>query len=178
MAKLKACHKIADFSEAKKDLELKEAKKECLIEIIDVLDEPEAAEYIVKERVLEAAMQMISANLFRTFANKSKFFINLNLSAISSQTNMQTFDKIDNKKASSVDPDEDEPHLEEAWPHLQLVYELLLKFILTTHLRHDIITKHISNNFINCFLELFDSEDPRERDYLKTILHRIYGKFM
>jgi hypothetical protein len=24
-------------------------------------------------------------------------------------------------------------------------------------------------------LELFDSEDPRERDYLKTILHRIYG---
>jgi len=22
------------------------------------------------------------------------------------------------------------------------------------------------------------SEDPRERDYLKTILHRIYGKFM
>merc|ERR1712186_139883 len=26
--------------------------------------------------------------------------------------------------------------------------------------------------------ELFDSEDPRERDYLKTILHRIYGKFM
>jgi serine/threonine-protein phosphatase 2A regulatory subunit B' len=27
-------------------------------------------------------------------------------------------------------------------------------------------------------VELFDSEDPRERDYLKTILHRIYGKFM
>jgi serine/threonine-protein phosphatase 2A regulatory subunit B' len=27
-------------------------------------------------------------------------------------------------------------------------------------------------------LELFDSEDPRERDYLKTIMHRIYGRFM
>ena len=25
---------------------------------------------------------------------------------------------IANKKTSSVDPDEDEPHLEEAWPHL------------------------------------------------------------
>lgn len=72
LAKLKACHRIADFSEAKKDIELKEQKKECLIEIIDVLDEPEAAEYIVKERVLESAMQMISANLFRTFSNKSK----------------------------------------------------------------------------------------------------------
>ena len=61
---------------------------------------------------------------------------------------------------------------------MQLVYELLLKFILTPHLRHDVIVKHISANFITCFLELFDSEDPRERDYLKTILHRIYGKFM
>lgn len=27
-------------------------------------------------------------------------------------------------------------------------------------------------------LELFDSEDPRERDFQKTILHRIYGKFL
>ncbi|XP_051876532.1 protein phosphatase 2, regulatory subunit B', epsilon isoform X3 [Pristis pectinata] len=27
-------------------------------------------------------------------------------------------------------------------------------------------------------LELFNSEDPRERDYLKTVLHRIYGKFL
>ena len=27
-------------------------------------------------------------------------------------------------------------------------------------------------------IELFDSEDPRERDYLKTTLHRIYGKFL
>ena len=61
---------------------------------------------------------------------------------------------IDNKKSSSVDPDEDEPHLEEAWPHLQLVYELLLKFILTVHLKNDILAGYISNNFINCFLEL------------------------
>ena len=31
-----------------------------------------------------------------------------------------------------------------------------------------------------CFqlLDLFDSEDPRERDFLKTVLHRIYGKFL
>ena len=27
-------------------------------------------------------------------------------------------------------------------------------------------------------LDLFDSEDPRERDYLKTLLHRIYGKMV
>ena len=72
LAKLKACHKIADFSDSKKDQDLKEQKKECLIEIIDVLDETDAIDHIIKERVLEAAMQMISVNLFRTFANKSK----------------------------------------------------------------------------------------------------------
>ena len=39
---------------------------------------------------------------------------------------------IANKKTAGVEADEDEPHLEEAWPHLQLVYELLLKFLMTT----------------------------------------------
>ena len=33
-------------------------------------------------------------------------------------------------------------------------------------------------DFVSQLLELFDSEDPRERDFLKTILHRIYGKFL
>lgn len=33
-------------------------------------------------------------------------------------------------------------------------------------------------SFVLRILELFDSEDHRERDYLKTILHRIYAKFM
>lgn len=37
---------------------------------------------------------------------------------------------------------------------------------------------NISKRFISQFIELFDSEDPRERDYLKTILHRVYGKYM
>lgn len=38
--------------------------------------------------------------------------------------------------------------------------------------------KYLNKSFIKSFLELFDSEDPRERDYLKTILHRVFGKFM
>jgi len=33
-------------------------------------------------------------------------------------------------------------------------------------------------NDILQLLDLFDSEDPRERDFLKTVLHRIYGKFL
>jgi len=36
----------------------------------------------------------------------------------------------------------------------------------------------MDQSFVLNILELFDSEDPRERDFLKTILHRIYGKFL
>ena len=72
LAKLRACHAIADFADSKKDLELKEDKKECIIELIDLLDEQDAPDYVINEKTLEAAMQMISINLFRTFANKSK----------------------------------------------------------------------------------------------------------
>ena len=74
LAKLRACHTLADFTDSKKDLELKEQKKECMIELIDLLDEQEAPQYVINEKTLEASMNMISVNLFRTFANKSKFY--------------------------------------------------------------------------------------------------------
>lgn len=38
--------------------------------------------------------------------------------------------------------------------------------------------RYIDQPFVLNLLELFDSEDPRERDFLKTTLHRIYGKFL
>ena len=44
---------------------------------------------------------------------------------------------------------------------------------------HDLIA--VALLWLGCavqILELFDSEDPRERDCLKTVLHRIYGKFL
>ena len=53
---MKACHTIADFSDAKKDVELKENKKETLIEIIDLLDDQDAPDYVINEKVLHAAI--------------------------------------------------------------------------------------------------------------------------
>jgi hypothetical protein len=95
MAKLKACRDhTADFSDPKKDVDLKELKKDCLIECIDLLDHSEAPDYIMNEQILHESMKTISANLFRTFANKNK------------------------SKTSSIEAEEDEPNLEEAWPHL------------------------------------------------------------
>jgi serine/threonine-protein phosphatase 2A regulatory subunit B' len=68
--------------------------------------------------------------------------------------------------------------LERARPHLQIVYEFFLRFVVSNDVDPKIAKRFVDQNFMMKLLELFDSEDPRERDYLKTILHRIYGKFM
>ena len=38
--------------------------------------------------------------------------------------------------------------------------------------------KYLFGKFVSNVIKLFESDDMRERDYLKTILHRIYGRFM
>ncbi|XP_015680818.1 serine/threonine-protein phosphatase 2A 56 kDa regulatory subunit beta isoform [Protobothrops mucrosquamatus] len=76
------------------------------------------------------------------------------------------------------DPEEDEPNLEPSWPHLQLVYEFFLRFLESPDFQPSVAKRYIDQKFVLMLLELFDSEDPREREYLKTILHRVYGKFL
>ncbi len=61
---------------------------------------------------------------------------------------------------------------------MQIVYEFLLRYVVCQDTDAKAAKKYIDQAFVVHILELFDSEDPRERDYLKTILHRIYGKFM
>ncbi|XP_049470043.1 serine/threonine-protein phosphatase 2A 56 kDa regulatory subunit epsilon isoform [Panthera uncia] len=80
--------------------------------------------------------------------------------------------------SNEFDPEEDEPTLEASWPHLQLVYEFFIRFLESQEFQPSIAKKYIDQKFVLQLLELFDSEDPRERDYLKTVLHRIYGKFL
>ena len=81
-------------------------------------------------------------------------------------------------QVDDFDPEEDEPVLEPSWPHLQVVYEFLLRFIVSSEVNAKVAKNYVNKQFCTKLVALFDSEDPRERDYLKTILHRIYGKFM
>ncbi|CBI27539.3 unnamed protein product, partial [Vitis vinifera] len=70
------------------------------------------------------------------------------------------------------------PSIDPAWPHLQIVYEFLLRFVASPESDAKLAKRYIDHSFVLKLLDLFDSEDPREREYLKTILHRVYGKFM
>ena len=44
-----------------------------LIELIDILDDQNGVEVLMTEDILKASMEMIQINIFRTFANKSKY---------------------------------------------------------------------------------------------------------
>lgn len=72
--------------------------------------------------------------------------------------------------------EEEEPFMEPSWPHLSIVYEFLLHLVQSQQIDLAHKKKGIDAKFVRRLLPLFQSEDLRERDYLKTITHRIYGK--
>ncbi|XP_035718875.1 serine/threonine-protein phosphatase 2A 56 kDa regulatory subunit gamma isoform-like isoform X1 [Vespa mandarinia] len=109
---------------------------------------------VITEAIYPEAVNMFAVNLFRTLPPSS------------------------NPNGAEFDPEEDEPTLEAAWPHLQLVYEFFLRLLESQDFQPSIARRYIDQKFVLQLLELFDSEDPRERDFLKTTLHRIYGKFL
>ena len=60
IAKCRACGaQIADFGDIKKDQNLKDDKKEALIELIDVLDETDASDALTTDQILTEAFKCI-----------------------------------------------------------------------------------------------------------------------
>lgn len=150
--KLRQCCVLFDFvQDPLSDLKWKEVKRAGLNEMVEFVTHNRG---VITDAIYPEAIQMFSCNLFRALPPSS------------------------NPSGAEFDPEEDEPTLEAAWPHLQLVYEFFLRFLESPDFQPNTGKKYIDQRFVLQLLELFDSEDPRERDFLKTILHRIYGKFL
>uniref|UniRef100_A0AAQ4Q8U8 Serine/threonine protein phosphatase 2A regulatory subunit n=1 Tax=Gasterosteus aculeatus aculeatus TaxID=481459 RepID=A0AAQ4Q8U8_GASAC len=146
--KLQQCCMLFDFLDSVMDLKSKEIKRATLNELVDYVSTNRG---VLVESTYPEITNMICTNIFRTLPPSDN---------------------------PDFDPEEDEPTLEASWPHVQLVYEFLLRFLENPDFQPSIAKRHIDQKFVLQLLELFDSEDPRERDFLKTILHRIYGKFL
>ncbi|ORE22281.1 protein phosphatase 2A regulatory B subunit [Rhizopus microsporus] len=149
--KIKQCTVVFDFSDPSSELREKEIKRQTLQEILEYISMNRG---VLTENVYPEIIHMFAINLFRPIPPPV------------------------NPIGDAFDPEEDEPVLELAWPHLQIVYEFFLRFLESPEFNINYAKKYIDHKFINQLLELFDSEDPRERDFLKTTLHRIYGKFL
>ena len=73
---------------------------------------------------------------------------------------------------------EQEEETDPAWPHLQGIYEFFLQLIINEAVEVKILKGYVTPEFVSEFLELFDSEEAVERDYLKNILHKLYAKLV
>jgi serine/threonine-protein phosphatase 2A regulatory subunit B' len=148
--KMECCAVVFDFHNDSNQRE-KEAKRQTLLEIVEYVNNTRNC---FNEALMQDVVNMVGANIFRALQTRNK------------------------DPLAFSDPEDDEPSLERAWPHLQIIYEFFLRFVVSNDVDPKIAKRFVDQNFMLKLLELFDSEDPRERDYLKTILHRIYGKFM
>ncbi|PWA94000.1 Armadillo-type fold [Artemisia annua] len=125
----------------------------------------------ISDEIQESLYKMVASNLFRPLPPPS-----------SSTVSVISCDVDDVIAAPSA-----------AWQHLQVVYDILLRLISKKdvkslqgeHSGGPRISNHgppigdhfIGRNFILNLLNLFNSDDPRERDAVKNVVHRIYSKF-
>nr|VDC68605.1 unnamed protein product [Brassica rapa] len=151
--KLNLCRVVFDFTDPTKNIKEKDIKRQTLLELVDYVN---SANGKFSEVSIQEVVRMVSANIFRTLNPQPR----------------------ENKVIDALDLEEEEPSMDLAWPHLQLVYELFLRFVASPDTDTKLAKRYVDQSFVLRLLDLFDSEDPRERDCLKTILHRIYGKFM
>ncbi|KAL3532406.1 hypothetical protein ACH5RR_005927 [Cinchona calisaya] len=151
VSKLNLCCSVYDFRDPSKSSTEKDLKHQILLELGDFVASGSAK---FTESAIAAMCKMCAANLFRDFPPKYQSHV---------------------PRGESED---EEPLFDPAWCHLQLVYDLFLRSLNQNSLDAKLAKKYIDHSFILRILELFDSDDPRERDCLKSILHRLYGKFM
>ncbi|GMY17821.1 serine/threonine protein phosphatase 2A 57 kDa regulatory subunit B' kappa isoform [Fagus crenata] len=171
VSKVSLCCVNFDFTDHTKNSVEKDVKRRTLMELVDFVSSSSAsspsssASIRFTEPAILALCRMCAANLFRVFPPHYR-------------SNGGSSGGDGNDSSGNNNNDDDEPMFDPAWPHLHLVYDLLLKFITSSCVDAKVAKKYIDHSFLLRLLELFDSEDPRERDCLKTILHRAYGKFM
>ena len=104
---------------------------------------------------LDHCVRMIEKNIFRCLPNVKK-------------SNL-AFSETGIEQEEETDP---------AWPHLQGVYEFFLQLVINEEVEVRALKAYVTPEFVSQFLELFDSEEAVERDYLKNILHKLYAKLV
>ncbi|CAH9102966.1 unnamed protein product [Cuscuta epithymum] len=152
LSKLNLCCSVFDFSDPEKNAAEKDLKRQALIDLNDFVT---SGSVKCTESAIAAVCKMCAVNLFRDFPPKYS-----------------------PSHSARGEGEDEEPLFDPAWYHLQLVYDLFLQFISLTSLDPKAAKKYVHHSFIIRLLNLFDSEDPRERECLKSVLHRLYEKFM
>eukprot|EP00183_Erythrolobus_madagascarensis_P002708 CAMPEP_0185849428 /NCGR_PEP_ID=MMETSP1354-20130828/3929_1 /TAXON_ID=708628 /ORGANISM="Erythrolobus madagascarensis, Strain CCMP3276" /LENGTH=459 /DNA_ID=CAMNT_0028549945 /DNA_START=254 /DNA_END=1633 /DNA_ORIENTATION=+ len=152
--KMKMCEAKYDFSSPRIDAAQKEGKRKTLVEIVEYMSSDRSSNLFADSRIYAPLCSMVAANLFRALTI------------------------CEGDEEDLYDPEDGEPLMEPDWSHVSLVYEVLRRFVTASELNTKLARKVIDQRFVLGLFDLFHSEDPRERECLKTIVHRIYGRFV
>lgn len=122
VAKIRQCRTIFDFVvDPLSDLNSREVKRNALTEMVDYVT---VCRGVITDKIYPEAVQMFAANLFRPLPPPS------------------------NPTGAEFDPEEDEPTLEAAWPHLQIVYEFFLRFLESPDFQPNTAKRYIDQKFV------------------------------
>lgn len=136
---------------------MKAERLSAINELIDMLnDQKLVASLFIPQ--MDLLMEMITKNIFRPLPCLKRNNINLGMSE------------------TGVEADEQES--DPTWPHIKGIYEIFLQLIVNEACDVKTLKSYITTNFISEFLQLFDSEETEERDFLKNILHKLYAKLV
>ena len=149
------CYRFDFFSTNPQEWDAIQKKKQILADILDYLD---MTEHIWDdEQILKMIMKMIKANLFRSLPLTFRMLL---------------------ATPDYCQEDDSEDFEDPNYPHLCYVYEIALMFVRNINVDDRTRKKYLGKSFIIPLTELFASEDVREREYLKAILHGIYARNM
>lgn len=121
MEKIGQCNVIFDFNDPTSDMRSKEIKRLALHELLDYVANNHN---VITETMYKPVVDMFSNNLFRPIPPPV------------------------NPQGEAFDPEEDEPVLEVAWPHIQVVYEFFLRFIESPDFNTNIAKAYIDHHFV------------------------------
>lgn len=151
--KLHECCVICSFDNSTTDNKNKATKTKYLNEILDQISNNRSFQ-LIDQTSFDELFKMIKSNIIRAIPPVPPL-----------------------AKVPIIGEDINDTLLESAWPHLDLVYQIFGKFLESPQMNANQHVKRFDNTFLTQFFLLFDTSDPRERETLKAILHRIYLKF-
>ncbi|KAE8701861.1 G2/mitotic-specific cyclin-1-like [Hibiscus syriacus] len=144
------CSLVFTFTDPQESPSQQDLKRLRLIQLVSLL---KSLRKPLHEHLVSRLVSMVSVNLFRPLpppSNSTSI-----ISALPDDDELSTFTPL--------------------WPHLQLVYDILLRLVVNLDPKK--LKDYIDHRFIRNLLFLFQSEDPREREGLKNVFHRIYSRF-
>ncbi len=151
--KIKQCCVTFNFGLADEAVEAKEAKRETLLEIVHYVV---AFPNCLTAQVYQEISNMVEINVYRPLPPKM---------------NPVGDEQLDPEDATETVDDL-------AWPHLHIVYELMLQVLESPNFSKKAAKAAFSESFALHLLQMFESEDTRERDFLKMTVHKMYRMFL